>query len=101
VIDHGGFYERSKYKFTVVQDSLCVGACAPPGVALFASNTHTLFNPLRGAGGGRNRVTPRLFRHFHMLWMPQLAGHFCNHGLYLPFNFSPFDSILNLMNALL
>jgi dynein heavy chain len=24
-------------------------------------------------GGGRNPVTPRLFRHFHMLWMPDLS----------------------------
>lgn len=32
-----------------------VAACAPPR-------------------GGRNPVTPRLFRHFHMLWMPELSS---------------------------
>lgn len=32
-----------------------VGCCAPPR-------------------GGRNPVTPRLFRHFHMLWMPDLSA---------------------------
>lgn len=32
-----------------------IAACAPPG-------------------GGRNPVTPRLFRHFNMIWIPDLSG---------------------------
>ena len=36
-----------------VKDVIFVSACAPPG-------------------GGRNSVTPRLFRHFNMLWIPNM-----------------------------
>jgi dynein heavy chain len=54
MIDQGGFYDLKKYVFKGVKDLCMVAACAPPV-------------------GGRNPVTPRLFRHFHMLWMPQLA----------------------------
>jgi dynein heavy chain len=39
----------------MVKDVCLVAACAPPR-------------------GGRNPVTPRLFRHFHMLWMPDLSA---------------------------
>ena len=54
VIDQGGFYDLKKLMFTYVADTQFICACAPPG-------------------GGRNVVTPRLFRHFTMFWMPQLS----------------------------
>lgn len=38
----------------MVKDTRFVAACAPPG-------------------GGRNAVTPRLFRHFNMIWVPDLS----------------------------
>jgi dynein heavy chain len=52
-IDGGGFWDRKKKKpmFRLVQDIVYVAACAPPG-------------------GGRQRVTPRLMRHYHQLWQP-------------------------------
>jgi len=37
-----------------VQDTKFIAGCAPPG-------------------GGRNAVTPRLFRHFNMIWVPDLS----------------------------
>jgi dynein heavy chain len=37
-----------------VSDCVFVASCAPPG-------------------GGRNQVTPRLFRHFNMIWVPDLS----------------------------
>lgn len=43
-----------KLLFTHIKDCVFISACAPPG-------------------GGRNKVTPRLFRHFHMLWNPDLS----------------------------
>jgi dynein heavy chain len=43
VLDHGGFYDTKKLFFKKVADTRFVAACAPPG-------------------GGRNEVTPRLFR---------------------------------------
>lgn len=56
VIDHGGFYELKKQLlFINVKDCLFLTSCAPPG-------------------GGRNAVTPRLFRHFNMLWMPDVSN---------------------------
>jgi len=37
-----------------VKDCYFAAACAPPS-------------------GGRNPVTPRLFRHFNMIWVPDLS----------------------------
>ena len=37
-----------------VSDVVFIASCAPPG-------------------GGRNPVTPRLFRHFNMVWAPELS----------------------------
>lgn len=54
VIDQGGFYDVHKLFFKNVQDVVCVAACAPPG-------------------GGRNEVSPRLLRHFHMVWLTNLS----------------------------
>ena len=54
VIDQGGFYDVQKLFFKNVADLVCVGACAPPG-------------------GGRNEVSPRLMRHFHMIWLTSLS----------------------------
>ncbi|KAI9333548.1 dynein heavy chain and region D6 of dynein motor-domain-containing protein [Obelidium mucronatum] len=50
-IDFGGFYDREKLIWKVVQDIELVTCCAPPG-------------------GGRNIVTPRFLRHFNMLNIP-------------------------------
>ncbi|KAJ3032226.1 Dynein heavy chain 6, axonemal [Rhizophlyctis rosea] len=50
-LDFGGFYDREKLQWKVVQDIEIVAACAPPG-------------------GGRNNVTPRFLRHFNMLNIP-------------------------------
>ncbi|KAI8925763.1 dynein heavy chain and region D6 of dynein motor-domain-containing protein [Entophlyctis helioformis] len=50
-IDFGGFYDREKLTWKVIQDIDLVAACAPPG-------------------GGRNNVTARLLRHFNMLNIP-------------------------------
>jgi len=55
-IDQGGFYDLKKLNFKRVQDVQYIAACAPPG-------------------GGRNAVTPRLFRHFNMMWLPTLSQH--------------------------
>lgn len=55
-IDSGGFYDTKKLIFKQVKDTMFVCACAPPG-------------------GGRNAVTPRLFRHFNMVWVPELSEH--------------------------
>lgn len=53
-IDNGGFYDLETLKFKEVKDTNFITACAPPG-------------------GGRNVVTPRLFRHFNMIWIPALS----------------------------
>ena len=53
-IDNTGFYDTKKLIFKVVKDTRFIAACAPPG-------------------GGRNAVTPRLFRHFNMVWVPELS----------------------------
>jgi dynein heavy chain len=55
VIDQGGFYDVNKLFFKNVQDVVCAAACAPPG-------------------GGRNEVSPRLMRHFHMIWLTNLSS---------------------------
>lgn len=54
-IDHSGFYDVKKLFFKFIKDVSFVAACGPPS-------------------GGRNPVTPRLFRHFNMIWVPQLSG---------------------------
>ena len=54
VIDIKGFYDVNKLFFKNVQDMVCAAACAPPG-------------------GGRNEVSPRLLRHFHMVWLTNLS----------------------------
>eukprot|EP01038_Epipyxis_sp_PR26KG_P008413 gene8413-11380_t len=54
VIDQNGFYDVAKLFFKNVQDVICVSSCAPPG-------------------GGRNEVSPRLLRHFNMIWLTNLA----------------------------
>jgi len=54
IIDQGGFYDVNKLFFKNVQDVVVVSACAPPG-------------------GGRNEVSPRLLRHFHMVWLTNLS----------------------------
>jgi dynein heavy chain len=53
VIDYHGFYDRKKLFWKGVQDAQFITACGPPG-------------------GGRMEVTPRLFRHFNMVWMTAL-----------------------------
>ena len=53
-IDTTGFYDTKKLIFKQIKDTRFVCACAPPG-------------------GGRNHVTPRLFRHFNMVWAPELS----------------------------
>lgn len=53
-IDSKGFYDLERLIFKKVKDTMFVTACAPPG-------------------GGRNVVTPRLFRHFNMVWVPNLS----------------------------
>ena len=41
--------------FKNVKDTRFVAACGPPG-------------------GGRSDVSPRLFRHFNMIWVPELSA---------------------------
>lgn len=53
-IDSEGFYDTHKLIFKFVMDTNFICGCAPPG-------------------GGRNEVTPRLFRHFNMVWIPLLS----------------------------
>ena len=55
LIDQGGFYDTEKLFFKSVFDVSLLAACAP-------------------AGGGRAELPPRLVRHFHTLWMPQLTS---------------------------
>ena len=53
-IDSGGFYDIKALKFKFVKDTKFIAACGPPG-------------------GGRSAVTPRLFRHFNIVWIPSLS----------------------------
>eukprot|EP00741_Cyanophora_paradoxa_P024436 tig00022075_g23593.t1 len=53
-IGHGGFYDRKKLFFKNIADTQFLAGCAPPG-------------------GGRNNLTPRLVRHFHLINMPDLS----------------------------
>uniref|UniRef100_K3WBQ7 AAA+ ATPase domain-containing protein n=1 Tax=Globisporangium ultimum (strain ATCC 200006 / CBS 805.95 / DAOM BR144) TaxID=431595 RepID=K3WBQ7_GLOUD len=55
IIDQGGFYDTSKMFFKNIKDVVFTAACAPPG-------------------GGRSEVSPRLLRHFHMVWIPNLSS---------------------------
>ena len=55
IIDQGGFYDVHKLFFKNVENLVVVSACAPPG-------------------GGRNQVSPRLLRHFHMVWLTSLSN---------------------------
>merc|ERR1719359_532893 len=54
VVDYGGFYDRKKLFWKNVADTQFIAACGPPG-------------------GGKMPVTPRLFRHFNMIWMTALS----------------------------
>ncbi len=49
--DMGGFYDRSKLFWRDVEDATLVAACGPPG-------------------GGRQEMSSRFLRHFHVLCMP-------------------------------
>lgn len=53
VVDYKGFYDRKKLFWKGVQETQFIAACGPPG-------------------GGRMPVTPRLLRHFNMIWMTAL-----------------------------
>ena len=53
-LSQGGFYDLKKLFFKAVQNTSFIAACGPPG-------------------GGRNAITPRLIRHFNLLWLPQLT----------------------------
>ena len=53
-IDSGGFYDTQKLFFKGIKDVVFLAACAPPG-------------------GGRNQVSPRLLRHFSMVWLTALS----------------------------
>ena len=53
LIDNKMLYDEKKTKRTI-KDTIFISACAPPS-------------------GGRNPVTPRLFRHFNMIWMTDLS----------------------------
>eukprot|EP00981_Chlorochromonas_danica_P000077 scaffold30_cov166-Ochromonas_danica.AAC.10 len=55
VLDQGAFYDVHKLFLKHVQDTICISACAPPG-------------------GGRNEVSPRLLRHFSMIWLCSLTS---------------------------
>lgn len=50
----GGFYDRKKLFFKKIKDVVFLAACGAPG-------------------GGRNEMTPRVVRWYHMIWQPQLA----------------------------
>ena len=54
LIDNKVFYDEKK-TLKKIKDVIFMAACAPPS-------------------GGRNKVTPRLFRHFHMIWMTELSN---------------------------
>eukprot|EP00929_Paragymnodinium_shiwhaense_P066427 TRINITY_DN33321_c0_g4_i1.p1 TRINITY_DN33321_c0_g4~~TRINITY_DN33321_c0_g4_i1.p1 ORF type:complete len:3770 (+),score=1255.81 TRINITY_DN33321_c0_g4_i1:195-11312(+) len=53
VVDYKGFYDNKKLFWKNVVDTQFIAACGPPS-------------------GGRMEVTPRLFRHYNMIWMPSL-----------------------------
>jgi len=73
VIDQGGFFDVNKLFFKHVQDIVCVSACAPPGGGMdvnFYNNDHRIILMLIA---GRNEVSPRLLRHFSMIWLTNLT----------------------------
>ena len=51
-LDFGGFYDRQKFIFKEIWNSMLISAAAPPG-------------------GGRNELTPRFIRHFHIFNLPE------------------------------
>ena len=51
-LDFGGFYDRQKFIFKEIWNSMLISAAAPPG-------------------GGRNDLTPRFIRHFHIFNLPE------------------------------
>jgi dynein heavy chain, axonemal len=53
LIDNKTFYDEKK-TLKKIKDVIFMACCAPPS-------------------GGRNKVTPRLFRHFNMVWMTDLS----------------------------
>ena len=53
--DFRGLYDREKWFWKEIVDVTLVSACGPPG-------------------GGRNPVTPRFMRHFHILCVPPASG---------------------------
>eukprot|EP00736_Rhodelphis_marinus_P004047 Rmarinus@m.11564 len=55
VLDHGGFYDRYKLFFKKIMDVITIASCGPPG-------------------GGRNTMTPRLIRHFHLVNVSDLSA---------------------------
>ncbi|XP_070183890.1 dynein axonemal heavy chain 6-like, partial [Littorina saxatilis] len=59
-LDFGGLYDREKLYWKEIHDVTLSAACAPPG-------------------GGRNLVSPRLFRHFSMLSIPPPTEHSLKH----------------------
>ena len=59
-IDNGGFYDLKKLYFKNIKDTCFISCCAPPG-------------------GGRNEVSPRLFRQFNMIWIPLLSQRSMEH----------------------
>ena len=54
LIDNRMLYDEKKIKRSI-KDTIIMAACAPPS-------------------GGRNPVTPRLFRHFNMIWITDLSN---------------------------
>ena len=54
LIDNRMLYDEKKIKRNI-KDTIFMAACAPPS-------------------GGRNPVTPRLFRHFNMIWITDLSN---------------------------
>ncbi|CAL1541921.1 unnamed protein product [Lymnaea stagnalis] len=58
--DFGGLYDRETMQWKEIEDVTLSAACAPPG-------------------GGRNPVSPRMFRHFSMLCIPSPNEHSLKH----------------------
>jgi len=55
LISQGGFYEREKLFVMDIQDVVLLGACGEPG-------------------GGKNHITPRFLRYFHLLCVPETSA---------------------------